>query len=232
MTNRTLCQSAMAASLLMTASSAGALEGPSQKPRPVPSVASPLKVTSTRSVDCARNSDQDEDSYLDIACGGNDCDDGDALRNPGASERCDGLLADGRSAATHDEDCDPRTVVFPGRDGDRDGDGFPSYRCSNLTSSGDDDFGSDPRLVRIVGRTVVGVDCNDDLVAIVPGSMWCADGHTVQICLQGGRQDDARRLLTLAPGAPLGSTPGSVRVACPPTTQCLVQPNGTGVCAR
>lgn len=55
--------------------------------------------------------DADGDGYDAIACGGNDCDDGDPNRSPGLTEICD--------AEGFDEDCD--TSTFGDRDDDRDG---------------------------------------------------------------------------------------------------------------
>lgn len=55
--------------------------------------------------------DADGDGYDAIACGGDDCDDNDADRNPGLTEVCD--------ARGKDEDCDATT--FGDRDEDRDG---------------------------------------------------------------------------------------------------------------
>ena len=62
-------------------------------------------------------SDADGDGYDSIACGGNDCDDKDAGRNPGETEVCD--------AAGRDEDCDVKTFG----DKDEDGDGFIDAMC-------------------------------------------------------------------------------------------------------
>ncbi len=70
--------------------------------------------------------DVDGDGHPDAACGGDDCDDGDADRHPGNDETCD--------AAAHDEDCDPST--FGTRDVD--GDGHHDSACCNGTSCGDD----------------------------------------------------------------------------------------------
>lgn len=61
--------------------------------------------------------DNDGDGSKAIACGGDDCDDGDPNRFPGNIEICD--------ARGIDEDCDPTTVG----DLDRDGDGFVSDLC-------------------------------------------------------------------------------------------------------
>jgi hypothetical protein len=68
--------------------------------------------------------DDDGDGVRSAACGGRDCDDGDAARFPGAVEVCDG----------DDEDCDA-TTLGP----DRDGDGYVATECCNeSTNCGDD----------------------------------------------------------------------------------------------
>jgi hypothetical protein len=79
--------------------------------------------------------DKDGDGHNRIGCaGGDDCDDNDAKRYPGAVEVCDAL--------DRDEDCNPST--FGVRDAD--GDGHPDARCCNVQSN---------------GRRVCGTDCND-----------------------------------------------------------------------
>src|SRR5690349_5643425 len=59
--------------------------------------------------------DGDSDGHGDVACEdtsgapiGDDCDDGDSLAFPGATEVCD----------SHDEDCNPDTIGFTDADGD------------------------------------------------------------------------------------------------------------------
>lgn len=68
--------------------------------------------------------DADGDGFMDIACGGSDCDDSDADRSPGATEICN----------TVDEDCDDSTVGAL----DADDDGFVSAECCNGDSCGRD----------------------------------------------------------------------------------------------
>jgi len=74
------------------------------------------EVADTCLTDCT---DADGDGVPDIACGGSDCDDGDADIYPGATEVCD--------EAGVDEDCDPATVG----ERDADGDGFAPTECCN-----------------------------------------------------------------------------------------------------
>ena len=70
--------------------------------------------------------DADGDSFTDAACGGNDCDDADPGRYPGATEVCD--------PAGKDEDCDGATYGYR----DLDGDGYPDGRCCNGVNCGTD----------------------------------------------------------------------------------------------
>ncbi len=99
--------------------------------------------------------DADSDGHADAACVdatgrplGDDCDDSDATRHPGAEEVCD---SDGV-----DEDCDPSTVG--GRDDDRDG-GISSA-CCNVTAY----------------SRQCGTDCDDTNPAIGPDAEEVCDG--------------------------------------------------------
>lgn len=88
--------------------------------------------------------DRDGDGYADVACGGNDCDDSDARRYPGATEVCD--------PAGVDEDCDDTTFGNV----DQDGDGFVSAACCNGANCGTDcddtAFTINPRAIEICNR--------------------------------------------------------------------------------
>ncbi len=75
---------------------------------------------------CAGAADADGDGRPAEECGGDDCDDANPARHPGAAEICD---ADGV-----DEDCDPVTYGF--RDSDRDG--WPDAACCNGDNCGSD----------------------------------------------------------------------------------------------
>ena len=70
--------------------------------------------------------DADGDSFDDAACGGNDCDDADPSRHPGATEVCD--------PAGKDEDCDDTTYGYR----DSDADGYPDAHCCNGAHCGTD----------------------------------------------------------------------------------------------
>jgi hypothetical protein len=96
------------------------------------------------------SADADADGHDAIECGGDDCDDADAMRHPGATEVCD--------AANVDEDCDPHTVGIL----DADGDGSVSSTCCNVAIDG----------VRICGD-----DCDDGAPSRRPGAPELCDGH-------------------------------------------------------
>ncbi len=97
--------------------------------------------------DCAVEVDADGDGADALSCGGDDCDDSDALRFPGATEICDGF---------RDEDCDPSTIG--GRD--MDGDGAIASACCNESA----------------GELSCGGDCDDRNVAVRPGQPELCDG--------------------------------------------------------
>ncbi len=170
--------------------------------------------------------DQDRDGHRSLACGGDDCDDGDPFRYPGNLERCDGTLGNGRSAANHDEDCNPCTVSGPEPDGDGDRDGVPSSRCVNVYGELSALVGCNGRKVRLhTGRRhVLGADCDDAKRAIVPGAQACvpSDPGAVRVC--GERLADVSVIdweIQRCPSGPTGA-PG----------RCVPQPNGTGVCVN
>jgi hypothetical protein len=77
--------------------------------------------------------DEDNDGHPSAVCGGDDCDDRNARRNPSAREVCD--------SRGIDEDCNPCTVANStlsgrGGDGDRDEDGFVDHNCFNNIEPG------------------------------------------------------------------------------------------------
>lgn len=118
-----------------------------------------LCVDGTKSCEdrCELLPDADGDGSLNVACGGDDCDDEDVTRHPGNVEICD-LVA-------HDEDCDPRTFGFR----DQDGDDVPDAACCNEDEGelfcGDDCNDSDPGVSPRVPEVCDGVDndCDDEV---------------------------------------------------------------------
>jgi hypothetical protein len=123
--------------------------------------------------------DMDGDGHraATVECAGDDCDDTDPERHPGTLELCDGVLRSGRSAADHDEDCNPCTVFSDAifGDGDADHDGSPGSQCRNPWLTAAPPAGCNVMLVRVVqasGGTagyVAGADCNDDPAAVTAG---------------------------------------------------------------
>jgi len=116
--------------------------------------------------------DEDNDGHPSAVCGGDDCDDRNARRNPSAREVCD--------SRGIDEDCNPCTVANStlsgrGGDGDRDEDGFVDHNCFNNIEPGSTpvcssesppdagmDAGSRVARVRVTDTLVRGTDCADD----------------------------------------------------------------------
>lgn len=78
--------------------------------------------------------DRDGDGFADAFCGGEDCDDYDPSRYPGATEVCD---PNGK-----DEDCDPVSIGYL----DRDGDGYISNTCYHGTQAGEDCDDNNPAI--------------------------------------------------------------------------------------
>ena len=188
----------------------------------------------------APSCDADNDGYKAAthACGGNDCDDGDPERHPGGVEFCSGTLPSGRSAADHDEDCQPCTVFATtiDGDGDDDHDGFASVACTNpwmIGSAGPlAPRGCDahlPRSTTAAKGRVLGLDCDALDYVVVPGAQVCKSATAVQVCLPSG---DWRVLprTSLKPPPPPADERGFATVACPTGTTCRTQPNGLGAC--
>lgn len=92
--------------------------------------------------------DADGDGHTAVACGGDDCDDGDADRYPSNPETCDGRM--------HDEDCDPSTYGVR----DADADGADDAVCCNADDA---------------GAAHCGTDCNDAIAAVHPGASEVCD---------------------------------------------------------
>ena len=115
----------------------------------VPPCAQCNEETNSCEGECA-NGDQDGDGHLSQECGGNDCDDNDPLRFPGATEICD---PDNR-----DEDCDPTTAGFR----DADGDGYSDARCCNVDDSGNLNCGEDCSDVRPSAHPGLPETCDGD----------------------------------------------------------------------
>lgn len=152
------------------------------------------EVADTCLTDCE---DADGDGVPDIACGGSDCDDGDANVFPGAAEVCDD--------AGVDEDCDPLTVG----ERDADGDGFAPAECCNGERCGldcdDDDDAVKPGQVEVCNDT--DDDCDGSIDEGVRAEAWPdadrdgwgdADGTPETVCVvpsgaatRGGDCNDA-----------------------------------------
>lgn len=193
--------------------------------------------------DCADplDRDRDQDGHPVQECGGDDCDDQDAFRFPGAGrELCAGKLPSGVMAAVHDEDCNPCTIAGTS-DGDADHDGYPSASCSNdwLGSASRIPQGCDLNQIAVNdkahGKTTRGLDCDDASYAVQPGRQICADSSHVSLCAPELGFD----VLPTSTGKPTGKkdvlptidpATGIATVACPTGTTCQSQPDGSGIC--
>lgn len=94
--------------------------------------------------------DVDGDGHARASCGGDDCDDDDAMRFPGNPEVCD--------AADRDEDCDATTVGST----DADGDGAVDAACCNGERCGADCDDTDGTVNPLATEACDGVDNDCD----------------------------------------------------------------------
>ena len=133
---------------------------------------------------CGESSDADGDGRAAINCGGDDCDDNDPDRHPGAVEVCD---AEGR-----DEDCNPQTLGE-----DRDGDGDAPTTCANYADD---------------ARRLSGTDC-DDTDALKSGTtLERCDGKDNDC--DATLDDDAAAQCTAVEGMEASCASGECSYAC------------------
>jgi hypothetical protein len=152
--------------------------------------------------------DTDGDGFPSAVCGGNDCDDADAERYPGATETCD----------ADDEDCDDTTL---GTDADEDGDGSASNACCNGRICGDD---CDDARVDVNPRATE--SCNAGIDDDCDGRADAADGVCVP-CDTGyaGFDGNCVDVDECAAGAPcgIGALPLGGCINRPGTYACVCQ---------
>ncbi len=123
----------------------------------VPSAATPcragqrcVEANSRCETTCTTTQDADGDGHRATECGGDDCDDSDPTRFPGATEVCD--------SHDHDEDCDAHT--FGARDAD--GDGHLDALCCNIDNA---------------SARICGDDCDDTQPTVHPGALEVCDSR-------------------------------------------------------
>ena len=195
--------------------------------------------------------DLDSDGHYDASCGGDDCDDTDPNRYPLNFEDCDSddedcnpatfgnRDADGDGfvsiACCNDTNCgidcdDLEPSIHPiqnevcnGVDDDCDGLADSDSAGGGLLTTlqfldlDGDGYGDPSQSAYLCpgtpGYSMLGNDCNDSNPAIVPGTMVChpTDQTKLKICMNDGMFTEA---------------------SCPsqPKTNCVTQPNGTGLC--
>jgi hypothetical protein len=140
--------------------------------------------------ECAVARDADGDGAEAIACGGDDCDDANPARYPGATEVCD--------ADDVDEDCDGTT--FGARD--RDGDGAFDAACCNGTTCGTD---CDDALFSVRPDALEACDGLDNDCDGTTDEGLLVAGFTDA---DGDRYGDSSRATMACPGSPRFATEG------------------------
>ena len=104
--------------------------------------------------------DKDNDGFIDVDLGGDDCDDFDAEVNPAADEVCNGIDDDCDGVADESDSLDANTWFEDG-DADTYGDSNASIQACTKPS----------------GYVLDSGDCNDQDPAAFPGATEYCDGH-------------------------------------------------------
>ena len=152
--------------------------------------------------------DSDGDGHAEVACGGDDCDDHDPSRYPGATEVCD----------LDDEDCDDATYGA-----DADADGFESALCCN----GAGNCGADCDDSNVNVNPDATEVCNGGIDDDCNGLADDADGVCVS-CPTGfsGFDGICADIDECAAGAPCGGAAGAACANDPPGSYTCSCPAG------
>jgi hypothetical protein len=121
--------------------------------------------------------DADGDGHVDVAAGGDDCDDGDADVHPGADELCDGLDNDCDGVVDPDDAVDARTWHA-----DADADGSPDATSTAVTCVQPDGFLPPP-------ESEDRFDCDDGDADVNPDATEVCDADDVDEDCSGAADD-------------------------------------------